>query len=138
KGDFNRDDILEDALASLPVSGAEEESKVLSVMYPLSTQGSELMEKKEVPLDDGERVIMTFKGDKNFTLIQEKEFSAPVSSIEEQKTGDPISLGHSIGSLSDNTIEWTRDGVEFYLASEDMTVEELLEVASSVDGITAK
>ena len=53
KGDFNRDDILEDALASLPVSGAEEESKVLSVMYPLSTQGSELMEKKEVPLDDG-------------------------------------------------------------------------------------
>src|SRR5699024_10861883 len=124
--------------ASLPVTGTESESNVLSVMYPLTTLGAELIEKKEISLEDGERVIMTFKGEKNFTLIQEKEFTAPVASMEEHINGDPISLGHSIGALSENTVEWARDGVEFYLASEDMTVEELLEVASSVDGITEK
>lgn len=136
--DFNKEEILEEALASLPVISEDEEKPVLSIMYPLITFDSELIEKKEVPLEDGERVIMTFKGDKNFTLIQKKEFSAPVASFEEQKMGDPINLGHSIGSLSENRVEWTRDGIEFYLASEDMTVEELIEVASSVGEIKEK
>lgn len=135
--DFNKDAILENVLASLPVQG-QEEQQGFSIMYPLTTLGAQLEEKKEVPLDDSDRVIMTFKGDKNFTLIQEKAHTMTTSSLNEQKSGDPIYLGSSVAALSENRIEWSRNGVEFHLASEDMTVEELIEVANSIEEVKEK
>ena len=52
--------------------------------------------------------------------------------------GDIVNLGYTIGALSKNTIEWSNNGVNFYLASEDLTKEELVEVAQSVQGKEAK
>lgn len=43
-----------------------------------------------------------------------------------------IDLGHSIGALTDNMIEWTNNGANFYLASDQLTKDELIEVAKSV------
>ncbi len=134
KDDFDRESIIESTMNDMSVSNMEEME--LAVMFPLKTLGAELVEKQEVSLDDGERVIMTFKGDRNFTLIQEKVTSVPTSGGEmiEEVTGDVVNLGYSIGALTNNTIEWNYNGTDFYLASDDMTIEELIEVASSIQG----
>ncbi|MEI3612995.1 LolA family protein [Pseudogracilibacillus sp. SO30301A] len=134
KHDFDRESIIENTMNEMSVSDMEEME--LAVMFPLKTLGAELVEKQEVTLEDGERVIMTFKGDRNFTLIQEKVTSVPTSGGEmiEEVTGDVVNLGYSIGALTNNTIEWNYNGTDFYLASDDMTMEELIEVASSIQG----
>lgn len=134
KDDFDRESIIESTMNDMSVSNMEETE--LAVMFPLKTLGAELVEKQEVSLEDGERVIMTFKGDRNFTLIQEKVTSVPTSGGEmiEEVNGDVVNLGYSIGALTNNTIEWNYNGTDFYLASDDMTMEELIEVASSIQG----
>lgn len=137
KDDFNRDVILEETLAEASVSTVEEQ-KELAVTFPLETLGAELVEKEEVALEDGERVIMTFKGERNFTFIQEKQNALPTSAAVEEVQGELVQVGDTLGALSENTVEWTDSGVNYYLASDDMTMEELLEVATTMDGKEAK
>jgi outer membrane lipoprotein-sorting protein len=132
KNDFQRDAILENTLADESVTNMQ--GQTLAVMFPLETLGAELAERKEINLENGERVIMTFKGEKNFTLIQEKEEVVPTMASVQEMTGDIINLGHSVGAISDQTIEWNYEGTNFVLASEDMTIEEMVEVASSIEG----
>lgn len=131
---MTQEDVDEEDMA---VSGVEQEDS-FSVLFPLYTAGAELADKKEVSLDDGERMIMTFSGDKNFTLVQEKMDVSPALSSPMEIEGDIVHLGHAVGALSNNVVEWNYNGVQFYLASEDLTKEELIEVASSVQGREAK
>lgn len=135
--DFNRESILESAFAHVSATSMEEYEE-FAVLYPLETLGSELIEKKEVAIEDGERIILTFKGNKNFTLIQEKLSTLPTSLSYEEVSGDVVNLGHSIGAVSDHVIEWNYKGTDFYLASEDLTTEELITVASSIQGKAIK
>jgi|SRR5699024_1379661 len=135
QNDFDRESILKDTMTDTSVANMEQLE--LSVMYPLKTLGAELVEKQETSLEDGERVIMTFKGDRNFTLIQEKMSAMPTSSsgeMVEEVTGDVVNLGFTVGAITNNAIEWNYNGTDFYLASEDMTMEEMIEVASSIEG----
>src|SRR5690625_144623 len=134
KEDFEREAILEHA----DTSGMDKMINELAVMYPLEMLGSELVEEKQVKLTDGDRVIMTFKGDKNFTLIQEKRDILPVSSYEEELVGDVINLGHSVGALSDKALEWNYQGANFYLTGTDLSQEDLINVASSIQGKSIK
>lgn len=145
KNDFHRKSILEEKAADTSVAGTEEdaeegteegaeEQQPLAVMFPLETMGAELSEKEEVTTEDGERVIMTFKGERNFTFIQERENSVPTAAAVEEMHGDVVDLGYSIGALSDHSVEWNYQGTDFVLASEDMSVEELIAVASSIQG----
>jgi len=93
---------------------------------------------KEVTLDHGERVIMTFTGDKNFTLVQEKQDVLPAMTYPEQVSGDLVNLGFAMGALAPNKLEWVYNGTEFLLASEELTRNELIEVAQSVQGKAVK
>lgn len=122
------------------VSKSEEESpeEPLSVVFPESLAGAELAEKKEMDLENGERVILTYDGDKDFTFVQEKMDVVPTLSSPQEVEGDIVNLGHSVGALSENTLEWTYGGVDYYLASEELTREELIEVAQSVHGKEVK
>lgn len=132
KNDFNREAILKETVAGLSVTNMDQEG--LAVLFPLHTFGAELVEKEEISLEDGKRVIMTFKGEQNFTLIQEKNAAVSAASMDEEMTGDMVNLGHSIGAITNNSLEWNYNGTNFYLASDDMTMEQLIEVASSVQG----
>ncbi|TQS76418.1 outer membrane lipoprotein carrier protein LolA [Ornithinibacillus gellani] len=118
-------------LADVPTSGNVEE-QALEVFVPSYTSGSELVDKKHVDLDNGERVILTYSGEKNFTLIQEAVHDVSVLSMPEEISGDIVNLGFTIGALSTNAIEWSHNGMDFYLASDELTKEELVEVAQSV------
>jgi len=108
------------------------------ILFPLFTAGAELYEKKTVQLEEGERVIMTFTGDKNFTLVQEKSTVLPTTSYPKVIQGDIVNLGFTIGALSEISVEWSYQGVDFYLASDILTEDEFIEVAQSVQGREAK
>jgi len=112
---------------------AEGKEQVMEVMYPNQLpEGVQALEEKEVKSEDGTRVIMTFGGKKSFTLVQEKAEVLPATSMPVLVNGDPVDLGFTVGALTDRTLTWSYNGVEFTLASDDLTPEEMVMVARSV------
>ncbi|QTM98124.1 outer membrane lipoprotein carrier protein LolA [Sediminibacillus dalangtanensis] len=119
----------------IPVSAEENDNGELEVFYPLERAGAELVEKKEVETENGERVILSFAGEKNFTLVQERADAYPASAmVPEQVNGEIVNLGFTMGALSEASLQWQANGNTYYLASEDLTKQEMIEVASSVTG----
>lgn len=116
----------------------EVENETFSVLLPTNTAGANLNEQKEVSLDDGKRVIMTFSGDKEFTLVQEHAESVQTLSTPQEVKGDIVNLGYTLGALADNTLKWSHNGIDFQLASDELTKEELIDVAKSVHGKPTK
>lgn len=111
----------------------EETSKELEdIVYPMyMPSNTYLASEDKLSLENGERAILTFLGEKPFTLVEE---TATVS--EELETinmyGEPELLINTVGALSDNAITWISDGVSFYATSEVMDEDELLEVVKSI------
>ena len=107
-------------------------SKIENITYPLYIPSNTFLSNKEVvKLDDGERVILTFKGESPFMLIQEtaskeKEF------ITIPTIGEPCLFADTIGTMSDNSISWISNGIEYYVTSEVVGSDELLNVAKSM------
>ncbi len=116
----------------------DENEDSFSTLFPLYTADAQLTDKQEIELENGQRVIMTFTGERNFTLIQEQLDSIPTMSYPKEVQGEIVNLGFTIGALSENIIEWNYNGVDFYLASEDLAKDELIEIASSVQGREVK
>ena len=99
-----------------------------------------LIGEKEVKIEDGKRVILTYEydGDKSFTLMQEKTEVMPATSGPTTMTGELVDLGFTIGAVTANSLTWTFDGVDFMIASNDMTPEEMVEIARTVQGGAVK
>lgn len=107
-------------------------SKIDNITYPLYVpQNTYLSNKEEIKLDNGERIILTFKGESPFMLIQET-----VSKEEEFITiptlGEPCMFADTIGTISDQSVSWISNGIEYYVTSETIGSEELLNVAKSI------
>jgi outer membrane lipoprotein-sorting protein len=118
---------------------AKAEDKALEVMYPVDLpEGAKQIDEKEVTSENGKRIIMTFGGEKTFTLIQEKAKVLPATSTPMLVNGEPVDLGFAIGALTDQTLTWSYKGVDFTLASTDLTPEEMVMVARSVQGKAMK
>ena len=111
----------------------EQTSALEDVIYPLYVPTNTFLKEKEtIYTENGERVILTFNGEKNFVLIEE------VSSVKEEFEvvpvyGDPLMLSNTIGALSTNSLSWTSNNVDYYLASNDLSTEEILTIADSLD-----
>lgn len=107
--------------------------EAFTVMYPTEEiAGVDLIEEKEVKTENGKRVILTYDGEKSFTLVQEKAIVAEASVTSTTVSGEPIDLGFTIGAVSGNTISWTYQGVDYMLASNDLSEEEMAMLARSV------
>ncbi|MEW9503056.1 LolA family protein [Jeotgalibacillus marinus] len=140
KSDFNLEKNMMSAQLEVPVlgDGAEGEEDFV-VLYPTEElEGTTMYEEKEVEIDDGKRVIMTFNGERNYTLIQEKLEAAPVMMMTTDATGEVVDLGFAVGSITDQSISWSFNGVDYLLASTDLTPEEMVSVARSVQGTMIK
>ena len=87
--------------------------------------------RKSVQEDGVERVILTFEGDKAYTLMQQPASSSN-SVLPVFAPGDLADLGFTIGAITDNSISWEKDGVSFFIASTKLTREEMMEVAASM------
>lgn len=104
--------------------------------FPLYLPDNTTLSNKEVvKIENGERVIMTFAGDYPFILVEE------TAKKEDELTiiptyGEPYLLVDTVGSLTDMSYTWTSNGIEYYIVSDVMDTNELLEVARSLNVVS--
>jgi len=106
------------------------------VVYPMYLPTGTVFESEEtVKTDQSERVILTFTGDKSFTLIE--EVSALPSEFEITSTpGELVFYENVLGTLTETSLNWTMNGKDYYIISDNLTNEELLKVASSTSVVS--
>ena len=113
----------------------EKTSTLDDIIYPLYIpSGTVLTNSEKVNKTNGERVIMTFEGEKPFLLVEETadvldEFSVIPT------YGEPFLLIDTVGALTDSSISWNSNGVDYYLVSDVMSQNELIDIAKSVNAI---
>lgn len=98
---------------------------------------TKLVDEEKISDDGVNRVVLTFEGEKNYTLMQEpskrNEQMLPVFA-----PGDIAHIGGTIGSITENSLSWEDNGKTFFLASKDLTLSEMIEVASSLTADSLK
>lgn len=111
-------------------------SKIDENIFPLYLPtNTSLSDKEVIDTANGQRVIMTFSGDNPFILVEET--IKPSTNLEIIPTyGEPFMLIDTVGSLTDTSYTWTSNGVEYYIVSEQMDQNELLEVAKSINVVS--
>ena len=123
---------LESIISGTNVTKDENVTSIDDIIYPLYIpSGTVLTDEEKVSKGDGERVILTFEGEKPFILVEE------TLSVEDDFSvvpmyGEPYLLFDTIASLSNNSISWINDGIEYYLVSDVMSQIELIEIANSI------
>ncbi|MGG3891426.1 DUF4367 domain-containing protein [Metabacillus fastidiosus] len=143
KNSFDVDKNMSSAQIEVPTL-ASGEREPFAVKYPLEQPtGVKLLEEKEMETKNGKRVILTYgdvDGEKSFTLIQEStEIAKPASASSSTSiNGEIVDLGFTIGGISEHSLTWTNDGVDYMLASDDLTEEEMIMIAKSVAGQESK
>ena len=117
-------------------SKIEQTAKQLNeIVYPMNMpKNTYLASEDKLNTSNGQRAILTFLGEKPFTLVEET-----ISVGKELETiniiGEPELLIDTVGALSNNSINWISNGVEYYATSETMKENELLEVVKSINSI---
>ena len=113
----------------------EQSSAIDDIIYPLYIPtGTSLIDKEKVSKTDGERVILTFDGEKPFLLVEETSSVSDEFSIV-PTLGEPYLLIDTIGALTNNSITWSSNGIDYYIVSDAMSQIELIEIASSISSI---
>lgn len=110
-------------------------SKIEDIIYPMYIpENTSLTSQDTVSTTNGERVILTFSGDKPFMLVQET-----VAKTEDLLTipvnGEPILFADTVGAKTDSSITWLSNGLEYYLVSDILTDDELVSVAKSISAL---
>ena len=115
---------------------SEEETKetatIDDIIYPMYLPvNTYLTNQERVATEDGERLILTFTGDSSFTLVEETvSYSARPEIIPTY--GDVELIGNSLAVINDNSANWFDNGIEYYVVSDVMSTEELLQVVKSI------
>jgi outer membrane lipoprotein-sorting protein len=135
--DFDMKKNMTRADLNLPVM-ADSMDEAFTVKYPTADMGAKLVDEKVVKLEGGKRVVLTYEGEKSFTLVQEKVTVKEASTSPTYVDGDLVDLGITIGAVSEGSINWTMDGVDYMIASNDLTENELIEIARTVQGDVEK
>ena len=131
KDAFDMEKNMTSAQLEVPVM-AEVQDPNFSVKYPADINDLSLLEEKEVKTDKGQRVVLTYEGEKSFTLIEEKAEVVQAKIVSTTINGNPVDLGFTVGAMTNNMITWTFEGVNYTLASQNMTPDEMIEVARTV------
>ena len=110
----------------------QQTSSIEDVIYPMYIPANTYLTGQNiVSKENGERVILTFSGEKPFVFVQE------TSDLADEMTtvsvyGEPLILTDTIGALSDNSVSWNSNNIEYYLISDSLSQEELVSIVRSV------
>lgn len=126
---------LDSIISDIDVKEENASLSIDNVIYPLYVPvGTTLTHEEKIAKDNGERVILTFDGEKPFLLVEEtanveKDFSiVPIF-------GEPSFLNDTVGAITDNSLSWTSGGIDYYIVSDVMGKTELIEIANSISAI---
>ncbi|WLD93662.1 outer membrane lipoprotein carrier protein LolA [Alkalihalobacillus sp. AL-G] len=129
-GAFDMERNMQGALNEVPAMATEK--KEFTAVFPeFVPAGTTLF--NQVKSKNGDEVILTYTGDdQSFTIIQRRAEVAPATKMLTMNKGDVVNLGFAFGVLKDKTLTWSFDGVDYYLASNDLSEEQMINVASSM------
>lgn len=123
---------LNSIVSDIEVKDNVETGSIDNTLYPLYIpDGTVLSNEEKITKENGERVILTFDGEKPFLLVEEttdieKDFSiVPIF-------GEPSFLNDTVGAITENSLSWTSGGIDYYLVSDAMEKNELIEIANSI------
>lgn len=123
---------VNEVLKTVKTETTKETSALEDTIYPLALpEGTKLVNEEKVDKTNGNRIIMTFDGEKPFLLVEE------TANIEEEMTivptyGEPYILIDTVGAMTENSLTWTSGGIEYYIVSDVMNQDELIEIAGSI------
>ena len=102
------------------------------IIYPMYLPvNTYLTGQKKVATDSGERMILTFTGDKSFVLVEETARYTDTPEII-PTYGNVELIGPSLAVVNDNSANWFNNGIEYYVVSDVMNTDELLQVVRSI------
>lgn len=133
KATINKEKFILNSYIEEEVPKTESTGLIDNIVYPLYIpEETYLKDKNVINVEDEERVILTFAGTKNFILVEE---TVKVSNEFEiiPVYGEPLLLEETYGAISANSINWTRNNIEYYISSNDLTTEEMILIASSLN-----
>lgn len=111
-------------------------STIDEVVYPMYLPTGTIFKGEEtIKTDESERIILTFTGEKSFILIEEAS-KAPDEFEVTTTSGELVFYENVLGSLTDSSLNWSMNGKDYYIISENLTNEELLKVASSTSVVS--
>jgi outer membrane lipoprotein-sorting protein len=118
---------------------ADVQDNSFTVKYPMAEiPGVTLKDERQLESGKSQRIVLTYGGEKSFTLVQEKAEVMEDGTYPVSMNGHPVDLGFTVGAQSDNSLHWTYQGVDYMIASSDLTPEEMVMVARSVQGDAEK
>ncbi len=106
--------------------------EIKDITYPMYIPDNTYLQSQDtMNTTNGERVILTFAGDKSFTIVEEV-VNVPESLETINMSGEPALLLDTIGVIDEKSVSWISNGIEYYAMSNDMNTEELVKVANSI------
>ena len=126
---------LDSIMGTLGETDVLETTSLDDSIYPLFLpENTKLVNSEKVVMDEGDRIIMTFDGDKPFLLVEE------TANVLDEFTiiptyGEPYMFMDTIGVMTDNSLSWSSNGIDYYIVSDVMGKDELIEIAQSITNI---
>ncbi len=110
----------------------KETATIDDIIYPMYLPTNTYLSSTErVNTDEGERLILTFSGDSSFVLMEQvAEYSDTPEIIATY--GSPELIGPTFAVVNDNSANWFSDGIEYYIVSDVMETDELMQVVRSI------
>lgn len=127
-----------DVKENIKVNEETEETmnEIDDTIYPMYLpSGTYLASEESVSKEDGKRIILTFQGESPFILVQET-ISVKDEIENVPVSGEPEFVTDTIGAVSGSSISFISNGIEYYLSSDNLTEQEMLQVAESISPIT--
>ena len=110
----------------------EETSSIEDVIYPMYIPANTYLSNKEkVSKDNGERLILTFDGDNPFMLIEET-VAFEKEHLIVPTYGDLELMASTVAIVNDNSVNWIDNNIEYYVVSDKLSKQELLDIARSI------
>ena len=107
-------------------------ASINDIVYPMHLpHNTYLTSQEKIDTESGERLILTFGGDSSFILVEE------TSKIENENVVIPVSgefdfLTDVIGIITNKSLSWHSNGIDYYLTSDVIKTAELIDIARSI------
>lgn len=114
-------------------TNTETTAKIDDALYPMYVPSETYLSSQDkVSTDSGERLILTFAGENPFVLIQETSNSLETSKFV---YGDPYMILDTVGAITDYSVSWSSNGIDYCVVSDNLDIDQLISVAESVNSV---
>jgi outer membrane lipoprotein-sorting protein len=120
------------AKMEVPAMAKGKKKTSMQIYYPNHLPDKTKLTSTRVNTKNGKKYVFEYSGENPFTLIEEKSKAWTGAVQPATVSGKPVNLGYAIGHMNDYSISWTYDGTDFFLASKELSQDQMVNLARSV------